>query len=73
MHDKLKILVGRMQWNNCLNTNISSYVETSGRQSYTICLNVVHFSPTVLIRHSWQLEILVCLHWCLICVLLLDF
>jgi len=29
--------------NNCLNTNIYSYLETSGGQSYTLYLNVVHF------------------------------
>ncbi len=29
--------------NNCLNTNIYSYLETSGDQSSTPYLNVVHF------------------------------
>ncbi len=29
--------------NNCLNTNIYSYLETSGAQSYNLYLNVVHF------------------------------
>ncbi len=29
--------------NNCLNTNIYSYLETSGVQSYNLYLNVVHF------------------------------
>ncbi len=29
--------------NNCLNTNIYSYLETSGGQSYNPYLNVVHF------------------------------
>jgi len=29
--------------NNCLNTNIYSYVETSGGQSYFLYLNFVHF------------------------------
>jgi hypothetical protein len=28
---------------NCLNTNIYSYLETSGGQSYNLYLNVVHF------------------------------
>ncbi len=28
--------------NNCLNTNIYSYLETSGGQSYNLYLNVVH-------------------------------
>ncbi len=32
--------------NNCLNTNIYSYLETSGGQSYDLYLNVVHFSTT---------------------------
>jgi hypothetical protein len=29
--------------NNCLNTNIYSYLETSGGQSSNLHLNVVHF------------------------------
>jgi hypothetical protein len=29
--------------NNCLNTNIYSYLDTSGGQSSNQCLNVVHF------------------------------
>ncbi len=29
--------------NNCLNTNIYSYLETSGGQSYNLYLNAVHF------------------------------
>jgi hypothetical protein len=29
--------------NNCLNTNIYSYLEASGGQSSNPCLNVVHF------------------------------
>ncbi len=28
--------------NNCLNTNIYPYLETSGGQSYNLYLNVVH-------------------------------
>ncbi len=32
--------------NNCLNTNIYSYLETSGGQSYNPYLNVVHFLYT---------------------------
>jgi len=36
---------------NGLNTNICSYLETSGGQSYNPDLNVVHFSTPVLIRH----------------------
>jgi len=29
--------------NNCLNTNISIYLETSGAQNLNLYLNVVHF------------------------------
>jgi hypothetical protein len=32
--------------NNCLNTNISSYLETSGGQSSNLNLDVVHFFST---------------------------
>ncbi len=32
--------------NNCLNTNIYSYLATSGGQSYNLYLNVVHFYNT---------------------------
>jgi len=32
--------------NNCLNTNIHSYLETSGGQSYNPYLYVVHFFNT---------------------------
>jgi len=35
--------------NNCLNTNIYSYLETSGGKSYKMYLNVVHFFNTSLI------------------------
>ncbi len=34
--------------NNCLNTNIYSYLETSGGQSYNLYLNVVHCFNTSL-------------------------
>jgi hypothetical protein len=37
--------------NDCLITNIYSYLETSGVQSYNIYLNVVRFLTPVLIRH----------------------
>jgi hypothetical protein len=53
--------------NNCLITNIFSYLETSGGKSYNIYLNVVHFFQKVLIRHLWQPKTIVLLHWCLIC------
>jgi len=45
--------------NSCLNTNIYSYLETSGGQSINLYLNVVHFSTPVLIRHLWQLNTVV--------------
>jgi len=32
--------------NNCLNTNIYSYLETSGGQSSNLYLNVIHFFNT---------------------------
>ncbi len=32
--------------NNCLNTNIYSYLETYGGQSLNLYLNVVHFFNT---------------------------
>jgi hypothetical protein len=32
--------------NNCLNTNIYSYLETSGGQSYNLYLNAVNFFNT---------------------------
>jgi hypothetical protein len=32
--------------NNCLNTNIYSYLETSGGQNSDLYLNVVHFFYT---------------------------
>jgi hypothetical protein len=38
--------------NNCLNTNIYSYLETSGGQSSNLYLNVVHFFDTSLNKTS---------------------
>jgi len=38
---------------NCLNTNIYSYLETSGGQSSNLYLNAVHFYLQMLIRHLW--------------------
>ncbi len=38
--------------NNCLNTNIYSYLETSGGQSSNLYLNVVHFFNTSLNKTS---------------------
>ncbi len=48
--------------NNCWNTNIYSYLETSGGQSSNIYLN---FWTPVLIRHMQQFKTVVFLHWCL--------
>jgi hypothetical protein len=46
--------------NNCLNTNIYSFLETSGGKSSNLYLNGVHFCSTpVLIRHLWQLKTIV--------------
>ena len=61
--------------NNCLNTNIYSYLEMSGCQSsnlYYLYLNVIHFSTPVIIRHLWQLKTVVFLLWCLIHAVLLG-
>jgi hypothetical protein len=38
--------------NNCLNTNIFSYLETPGGQSYFLYLNFAHF-----FQHQCQLDI----------------
>jgi hypothetical protein len=57
--------------NNCWNTNIYSYLETSGGQKYKLYLNIVHFLIPVLIRHSWHLKTVVFLHWCLMSAALL--
>jgi hypothetical protein len=49
--------------NDCLNTNICSYLETSGGQSSNLYLNVVHFFSTpLLIGHLQQLKAVVLLH-----------
>ncbi len=59
--------------NNCLNTNIYSFLETTGGQSSNLYLNVVHFFSTpVLIRHLWQLKADVFMHWHLTCSVLLK-
>ncbi len=55
--------------NNCLNTNIYSYLETSAGQISDPYLNVVHFFNTRVNRYLWQLKTAVFLHWCLICAL----
>jgi hypothetical protein len=54
-----------------LNTNIYSYLETSGGESSNLYLTAVHFLTPVLIRHLWQLKTVVVLHWCLICAVLI--
>jgi hypothetical protein len=51
--------------NNCMNTNINSYLETSGGQSSNPYLNVLFLTPE-LIRNLSQLKTAVFLHWCLI-------
>ncbi len=56
--------------NSCLNTNIYSYLETSGGQNSKLYLNVVHFSTPMLIKHLLQLKTVVLLHCCLIRLLL---
>jgi hypothetical protein len=48
--------------NKYLNINIYSYLETSGGKGSNLCLNVVHFSTAVLIRHLWQLKTVAFLH-----------
>jgi hypothetical protein len=53
---------------NYLNTNIDSYLETSGGQSKNLYLNVVHFFNA---SDKLQLKIVVFLHWCLIHPILL--
>jgi hypothetical protein len=67
----------KVQWyfknlNSCLNTNIYSYMETSGCQSFNLYLNVVHLFTPVLIRHLWQLKTVVFLHWGVIHALLFN-
>jgi len=44
-YDILTILM-EQRTNNCLNTNIYSYLETSGGQSSNLYLNLVHFFNT---------------------------
>jgi hypothetical protein len=52
--------------NNCLNTDIYSYLETSGGQSSFPYLNVVHFLNTRADYKSVEAKTAVFLHWCLI-------
>jgi hypothetical protein len=55
---------------NYLNTDIYSYLETSGVLIYILMLFIL--SIPVLIRHLWQLNTVVFQHWCLICAILLT-
>jgi hypothetical protein len=48
--------------NNCLNSTIYTYLETSGGQSYILYLMLFIFSTPVLIRHLWQLKTVIFLH-----------
>ena len=54
---------GWMLWlknvNYCLNTNIYSFLGTSGGKSCNLYLYGVNFSTPVLIRHLWQLKTIV--------------
>jgi hypothetical protein len=52
--------------NNCLNTNIYLYLETSGGKSCNLYLNI-HFSMPLIIRQLWQVKTVVFLDWYLIC------
>ncbi len=52
--------------NNYLNTNIDSYLETSGGQSSNPYFNVVHFLAPELIRNLWEHQTAVFQHWFLI-------
>ncbi len=57
--------------NNCLNTNIYSYLEKSGGQNYNPYLNVDHFFNTRVNSTSGQLKTVDILYWYLIRAILL--
>jgi len=57
--------------NSCWNIKITFYLETSGGQNLNLYLNVVHFFNTS-VRHQWQHNTVVFLHWCLIHAVLLN-
>ncbi len=57
--------------NNCLNTNIYSYLEKSGGQNSNLHLNVVHFFNTSLNKTSVAASDSFLLHSHLICAVLL--
>jgi hypothetical protein len=42
-YEILMIIMGLHTSKKCLNTNIYSYLETSGSQSFDLYLNVIHF------------------------------
>ncbi len=65
-----KVTVHFKNVNNCLNSNIYSYLETSGHQSFNLQLKCCSFSTPVLIRHLLQLKTVVFLHLGLICAIL---
>jgi hypothetical protein len=52
--------------NNCLNTKIYSYLDTSGGRSSNLYVMFFIFSTPVLIRHQWHLKTVVFLYWCLV-------
>ncbi len=53
--------------NNCLNTNVYSYLETPGGESSNLYYTIVYF-----FMHLLHLKTVVLLHWCLICGVLLE-
>jgi hypothetical protein len=56
---------GIARFKKCQNTNIYSYLETSGGENSNLYLNVLHFFNTsVCIGHMWQLKTVVLLHRC---------
>ncbi len=61
----------RKNVNNCWNTNMYSYFETSGGKFVIYILMLYIFSMPVLIRHLQQLKTVVFLHWCLMHTVLL--
>jgi hypothetical protein len=48
------------------------YQHYSGGQSSNLNLSVLHFLTPLLIRHLWQLNTVVFMHWCFVCALLLK-
>jgi hypothetical protein len=56
----------------CLNTNIYSYLETSGGQSSNTNLNVVPFLTPEMTRNLWQLKTAIFSHWFIKCTVPLD-